>query len=52
MPRYPRIAGTTLLLLATTLTACTTTEVVERPVDDALLDAKVLDVRSESRVTV
>jgi protein-disulfide isomerase len=44
MPRYSRIAATALLLLAATLNACTTTQVVERPLDDALLDAKVLDV--------
>jgi protein-disulfide isomerase len=44
MSRYPRLAATALLLLATILTACTTTQVAERPIDDALLDAKVLDV--------
>jgi len=44
MPRYARLAAMAPLLLAATLTACTTTEVVERPLDDALLQAKVLDV--------
>jgi protein-disulfide isomerase len=36
-----RVAG---IVLAALLSACTTTEVIERPIDDATLNAKVLDV--------
>ena len=43
MARYARLAATVLLFSAT-LSACTTTEVVERPLDDTLLEARVLDV--------
>ncbi len=44
MPRFSWNTALAGLLLAATLGACTSTQVVEQPLDDTLLDAKVLDV--------